>query len=99
MREKREIEIQFYGAFRELIPSGFCTISVTGDETIRQVKEFLQNILGQYQSSVSFDVRSLLLKSALATEAGVLADEDRLSIPADQTSHFVLAVLPPVCGG
>lgn len=88
----KEIQVSLFGAFRDLMPSGICQISIRGDETVTQIKALLGQKLSE-SPIAKFDISALLSKSALATEMKVLSENDTLH------GESSIAILPPVCGG
>ena len=85
----REIQIQLFGAFRDLSPAGVCTLLVSGKESPAEIKTLVSGKLG----AAGFDVAALLLKSAVASDSAILADSSAIG------DVRKLALLPPVCGG
>ena len=85
----REIQIQLFGAFRDLAPSGVCTLSVSGKESPAEIKSLVSGKL----SAAGFDVATLLSKSVVASDSAILSDSSAIG------DARKLALLPPVCGG
>lgn len=92
----QKIQVQLYGAFRDLSSNGICVLSLSGKESVLEVKAILAEHLAQNKPTSHFDIKALLAKSALATETQVLTDTDILP---DKNEGIILAILPPVCGG
>jgi molybdopterin converting factor small subunit len=92
MSVEREIHVQLFGAFRDLVPSGNLVIIASDDQPVAAIKENLGHKLAEC-AAARFDVAALLSRSALATETRVLAEGDTLR------GTTAVAVLPPVCGG
>ena len=87
-----QVQIRLFGAFRNLSKEPLITISLLGESC--RVTE-LKAALGEFllNSSAGFDVRALLLVSAIADEKRVLPEGDLI------LDGMRLAVLPPVNGG
>ncbi len=86
-----QIQVQLFGAFRDLHPSGRCEIDFQEGQTAEQVKT---SVLRSIQTSNSkVDLEALIKVSAIGSEDKVYNDDELI------TGFTMLAILPPVCGG
>jgi hypothetical protein len=96
MNTTQEIQIKLYGAFRDLLPSDTCTLTVEGSESAQEIKSLLLQYLNENVKSSDLDLPLLVAQSALATESKILANSDLIF---KNQSDSIFAILPPVCGG
>jgi molybdopterin converting factor small subunit len=85
------MKVRLFGVFRDFSSEGFLTLSVSGGESVREIKNLLGTKLCQLAQK-SFDIRALVSKS-------VLANGDRILEDIEIVDTNELSVLPPVCGG
>ncbi len=94
MKHNSLIDIQLFGAFRDLDESGKHSIQLASGSSVKVLKEKLfLDFENKTKSGVN--LAALLKVSVLATEDGILQDSDLLDL--DTIKSF--AILPPVCGG
>jgi molybdopterin converting factor small subunit len=86
-----QIQVQLFGAFRDLEPSGRCQIEYQNGQTAEQIKVTIGESLHALNSKV--DLNALLKVSAIGSEDKVYADDEIVG------RFATLAILPPVCGG
>ena len=86
-----QIQIQLFGAFRDLKPSGRCEIDFQEGQTAEQIKATI--LRSMQNSSSNLDLEALLKVSAIGSEDKVYSDDEIVS------GFTTLAILPPVCGG
>ncbi len=84
------MQVQLFGAFRDLETSGKCEILYQVGQSAQEIKALIFEVL---KNESSIDLEALMKISVLASENQIYNDDD---IP----THFEsLAILPPVCGG
>jgi len=88
---KSEVNIQMFGAFRDLEPSGALKMEVLFPISVTDLKTLLAHELSKKTTTIN--IKALLSTSAIATESQVFTEDDQITTPTS------FALLPPVCGG
>jgi hypothetical protein len=86
-----QVQVQLFGAFRDLEPSGLCQIEFREGQTAEQIKLSIYEVICKENSKINFE--ALFKVSAIGSENKVFADDELVS------GFTMLAILPPVCGG
>ena len=86
-----QVQVQLFGAFRDLKASGRCEIDFQEGQTAEQIKSAILKSIQVTGSTV--DLEALLKVSAIGSENKVYNDDEIVS------GFTMLAILPPVCGG
>jgi molybdopterin synthase sulfur carrier subunit len=84
-----EVEIQLFGALREAEPGSRLRLDVQGS----RVADLRDAVRAHASATWPASLRSLVERSAFASERSVLRDADALPVDG------ALALLPPVSGG
>lgn len=86
-----EVNIQMFGTFRDLEPSGSFKMHIPMPISVIDLKDLLAEELGKKTTTVN--VKALLSTSAIATEYQIFTEKDSIA------GATQIALLPPVCGG